>query len=85
MKSMKVNSIWTLVDPSEGVNPIGCKWVFKRKRGTDGKVEIYKVHLVAKGYHQHYGINYDDTFFLVAMLKSNRILFALTVHFDYEI
>ena len=49
MKSMKVNDVWTLVDPPEGVKPIGCKWVFKRKRGTNGKVETYKVCLVVKG------------------------------------
>ena len=49
---MKVNDVWILVDPSEGVKLIGCKWVFKRKRGTDEKVEIYKAHLVAKYYHQ---------------------------------
>ena len=42
MESMKVNDVWTLVDPPEGVKPIGCKWVFKRKRGADGKVETYK-------------------------------------------
>ena len=50
MESMKVNDVWTLVDPPEGVKPIGCKWVFKRKRGADGKVETYKARLVAKGY-----------------------------------
>ena len=50
MESMKVNNVWTLVDPPEGVKLIGCKWIFKKKRGTDKKVEKYKVHLVAKGY-----------------------------------
>ena len=50
MESMKVNDVWTLVDPPEGVRPIGCKWVFKRKRGTDGKVKTYKARLVAKEY-----------------------------------
>ena len=50
MDSMKVNDVWTLVDPPEGVKPIRCKWVFKRKRGTDGKVETYKARLVTKGY-----------------------------------
>ena len=50
MESIKVNDVWTLVDSSEGVKPIGFKWVFKRKRGADGKAETYKAHLVAKGY-----------------------------------
>ena len=70
IKSMEVNNVWTLVDPPKGVKPIGCKWIFKRKRGTDGKVETYKARLVAKGFRQRYGIDYDEMFFSVAMLKS---------------
>ena len=62
MESMKVNDVWTLVDPLEGVKPIGCKWVFKRKRGADGKVETYKARLVAKGYRLRYSIDYDEMF-----------------------
>ena len=50
--------------------PIGCKWIFKKKRGTDEKVETYKAHLIVKGYRQYYGIDYDKTFSPVAMLKS---------------
>ena len=60
----------TLVDPSKGIKYIGCKWIFKKKKGTDRKVEIYKVHLFAKDYHQHYGIDYDEIFSPVVMLKS---------------
>ena len=85
MESMEINSVWTLVDPPEGVKPIGCKWIFKRKRGADGKVETYKARLVAKGYRQRYGIDYDETFSPVVMLKSIRIMLALAAHFDYEI
>ena len=85
MESMKVNDVWTLVDPPEGVKPIGCKWVFKRKRGADGKVETYKARLVAKGYRQCYGIDYDETFSPVAMLKFIRIMLAIAAHLDYEI
>ena len=85
MKSMKVNDVWTLIDPFEGVKPIGCKWVFKRKRGADEKVETYKVHLVAKGYRQYYGIDYNETFSFVAMLKSIWIILAIAAHLDYKI
>ena len=85
MESMKVNDVWTLVDPPEGVKPIRCKWVFKRKRGVDEKIETYKVRLVTKGYHQHYGIDYDEIFSSVAMLKSIRIMLAIVAHLDYEI
>ena len=85
MESMKVNDVWTLVDPPEGVKPIGCKWIFKRKRGADGKVETYKARLVAKGYRQCYGIDYDEMFSPMTMLKSIRIMLAIAIHLDYEI
>ncbi|CAL2271896.1 unnamed protein product [Prunus armeniaca] len=50
MDSMYTNQVWTLVDPPPGIVPIGNKWIFKRKIGSDGKVETYKARLVAKGY-----------------------------------
>ena len=81
----EVNEVWTLVDPPEGVKPIGCKWVFKRKRGADGKVETYKACLVANGYRQRYGIDYDEIFSPMTMLKSIRIMLAIAAHLDYEI
>ena len=48
-------------------------------------METYKAHLVAKGYRQHYDIDYDETFSPIAMLKSIQIMLALATHFDYEI
>ena len=38
MEAMYRNKVWTLVDPPEGVKPIGCKWVFKKKTDMDGNV-----------------------------------------------
>ncbi|KAK8636397.1 hypothetical protein V6N13_124143 [Hibiscus sabdariffa] len=80
MDSMSDNQVWTLVEPPEGVKPIGCKWVFKKKTDMDGNVQTYKGRLVAKGYRQIHGIDYDETFSPVAMFKSIRILLD-----DYEI
>ena len=85
MESMKVNDVWILVDPPEGVKFIGYKWVFKKKRGVDGKVETYKACLVIKDYRQRYGIDYDEIFSLVAMLKSSRIMLAIAAYLDYEV
>ena len=83
MESMYTNQVWTLVDPPEGVKPIGCKWVFKRKSDMDGL--IYKGRLVAKGFKQIHGIDYDETFSPIAMFKSIRIMLAIAAYHDYEI
>ena len=49
LESMYSNNVWIIVDLPQGFKPIGCKWVYKIKRGVDRKVETYKAKLVAKG------------------------------------
>ncbi|KAL4273362.1 hypothetical protein GQ457_13G014060 [Hibiscus cannabinus] len=85
MDSMSENQVWTLVEPPEGIKPIGCKWVFKKKTDMDGNVQTYKGRLVAKGFRQIHGVDYDETFSHVAMFKSIRILLAVAAFHDYEI
>ena len=85
MESMYSNSVWSLVEAPKGVKPIGCKWIYKRKRRPDGKVETFKYRFVAKGYTQNEGIDYEETFSPVAMLKSIRILLVVATSLDYEI
>ncbi|XP_052882728.1 uncharacterized mitochondrial protein AtMg00820-like [Gossypium arboreum] len=84
MDSMYENQVWTLVDPPERVKPIGCKWVFKKKTDMDGNVQTYKGRLVANGFRQIHGVDYDETFSLVAMFKSIKILLAIAIFHDYE-
>ncbi|KAL4011886.1 hypothetical protein IC575_028950 [Cucumis melo] len=69
----------------EHVRPIGCKWIYKRKRDQAGKVQTFKARLVAKGYTQKEGIDYEETFSPVAMIKSMRILLSIATFYDYEI
>jgi hypothetical protein len=52
---------------------------------VDGKLETFKARMVAKGFTQKEGIDYEETFSLVAILKSIQMLLAITSHFDYEI
>ncbi|KAK8652167.1 hypothetical protein V6N13_061189 [Hibiscus sabdariffa] len=85
MDSMSENQVWTLVEPPEGIKPIGCKWVFKKKTDMDGNVQTYKGRLVAKRFRQIHGVDYDETFSPVAMIKSIRILLAVAAFHDYEI
>ena len=82
---MYANQVWTLVDPPEGIVPIGYKWILKRKISADGKVETYKARLVAKEFRQRQGVDYEETFSPVAMLKSIQILLSIAAHYDYEI
>ena len=63
LDSMYSNQVWDLVKVPNGIKPIGCKCVYKRKRGMDGKVETFKARQVAKGYTQKKGIDYEETFF----------------------
>ena len=60
MESMGSNKVWEPVDFPKGIKPIGCKWVYKIKRGVDRKVETFKARLLAKGYMQKEGIDYDE-------------------------
>ena len=74
------NQVWNLVDPPDGAKIIDCKWIYKLK--ADG---IFKIRLVAKGFRQTHGIDYDETFSPVVMLKSIRVLLAIAAYYDYEI
>ena len=85
IESMKENQVWTMVHLPEERKPVGCKWGFKRKTDADGNITVYKARLVTKGFRQIQGIDYDETFSPVAMLKSVRILLATAAYFDYKI
>jgi hypothetical protein len=51
----------------------------------DGNVHIHKARLFAKGFRQVQGVDYNETFSSIAMLKSIRIILAIAAYFDYEI
>ncbi|KAH9705191.1 hypothetical protein KPL70_011781 [Citrus sinensis] len=85
MDSMYSNKVWELVETPNGIKSIGCKWIYRRKRGVDERVETFKARLVAKGFTQKEGIDYEETFSPVAMLKSIRILLSIAAMLDYEI
>ena len=64
MAYLDKNEAWDLLEFPIGRNPIGSKWVFKKKLNAKGKVEKYKSRLVAKGYSQVKGIDFGDIFLL---------------------
>ena len=85
LKSMAHNDVWDLVELPEGCKRVGCKWVFKTKRDSQGNIERYKARLVAKGFTQKDGIDYKETFSPVSKKDSFRIIMALVAHYDLEL
>ena len=53
---------WDVVECPDGVNIIGCKWVFKIKHTTTGEIDKYKARLIAKGYSQVQGIDHNEMY-----------------------
>jgi hypothetical protein len=60
MKSQKENNTWDLVELPNGKKTVGCKWVFKIKRNASGEIVKYKARLVAQGFTQKFGVDYDE-------------------------
>ena len=79
MESISRNDVWTLVESPKECKPINCKWIFKKKIGPDGCVHSYKARLVAQGFSQKIGIDYDETFSPVVRFESVRAVLALAV------
>jgi len=77
MTAVEENLTWELVDPPAGCRPIGLKWVFKVKRNERGEVVRHKAWLVAKGFMQPEGIDFEEVFAPVARMESVRLLLAL--------
>ena len=83
--SLDHNGVWELVELPIGCKPIGCKWVYKTKKDSQGRIERFKARLVAKGFSQKEGIVYTETFSPISRKDSFRIIMALTAHFDLEL
>ncbi|GJZ58683.1 retrovirus-related pol polyprotein from transposon TNT 1-94, partial [Tanacetum coccineum] len=79
------NDVWELVPQPRNMTIIGTKWVFRNKLDENGVVSRNKDRLVAQGYNQQEGIDYDETYALVARLESIRILLAYTCALDFKL
>ena len=80
--SIMEHGTWLLVDPpAEGVNLVSCKWVFAVKE-KDGVVVRFKARLVARGFTQQYGVDYEETYASVVRFKAIRVLLAIVVMRD---
>jgi len=85
MSPMARNKIWELVDLPSQCKSIGNKLVFKRKHCTDGSIDKFKAHLVAKGFTQIVVIDNEETFSLVVRFVSIRPLLTLVARLNLEL
>ncbi|GJU89463.1 copia protein [Tanacetum coccineum] len=79
------NDVWELVPQPKNMTIIGTKWVFRNKLDENGIVSRNKARLVAQGYNQQEGIDYDETYSPVARLESIRILLAYACALDFKL
>jgi hypothetical protein len=80
INSIEDNNTWDLVNLLASHKPIGLKWVYKLNKNATGVVVKYKTSLVAKGYVQREGVDFEKVFAPVARLDSVRLLLALAAH-----
>ena len=85
LNSLAANGTWELVELPKGRQPITSKWVFKVKYTPSGLVNRFKARLVARGFSQQYGIDYEETFAPTLRFDSLRMLLAIAAHDDLHI
>ena len=79
MQALCKNGTWDLVPHSPHKKEIVCRWIYKVKYNVDGSVNRYKARLIAKGYAQTHGVDYEETFAPVIKMKTVRTMIALVV------
>ncbi|WVZ58772.1 hypothetical protein U9M48_009003 [Paspalum notatum var. saurae] len=85
LENFERKHVWDLVEAPPNCRPIGTKWVFKNKQGEDGMVVRNKARLVAQGFCQKEGIDYEETFAPVPRLEAIRILLAFAASKGFKL
>ena len=76
-QSIMKNDVWDVVPRLKGKSVVTSKWIYKIKHAADGSIEKYKARFVVRGFSQKEGIDYEETFALVAGYTSIRSILAL--------
>lgn len=85
IESMSRNNTWDLVDLPPGKNLVGSKWVYKMKTDTNGNPSRYRARLVAQGFSQKYGVDYDEVFAPVVQPTTIRLLLTMAGQKKYVV
>jgi hypothetical protein len=84
-RSLMTNDTWDLVPLPKRRKLVRCKWVYRTKYASDGSVKRYKAQLVAKGFSQVEGFDYNETFSPIAKMNSIRLVLSLAASHKWEV
>ncbi|GJR22028.1 retrovirus-related pol polyprotein from transposon TNT 1-94 [Tanacetum coccineum] len=77
--------VWVLVPAPDNIKPLTLKWLFKNKHDEENTVIRNKTRLVVRGYHQEEGIDFEESFALVARMEAIRIFLAYVAHKSFTV
>lgn len=83
--ALNKKQMWELVSKPENCRLITCKWVYHLKKNSDGVVDKYKARLIARGFSQSYGLDYEETFSPVAKRVTVRTIFSLAASMNWKL
>lgn len=84
LAALEANNTWTVQTLPPGKRTIGCKWVYKAKLKANGSLDRYKARLVAQGFTQQAGIDFQDIFSPVAKLTTVRLLLSIAAQLNWN-
>jgi hypothetical protein len=83
-RSLMENDTWDIVPLPKGRKLVRCKWVYRTKYASDGSVERHKAQLVAKGFSQVEGIDYNESISPIAKMNSICLVISLVASHKWE-
>ena len=83
--SIKKNDVWDIVPKPENKSVVSSKWIYKIKHAANGSIEKYKERFVARGFSHEEGIDYKETFALVARYTSIRTIMAIASMMKWDL
>ena len=83
LDALQQNNTWSLVPRPVNANIVGSKWVYRTKFKEDGSIDKYKARLVAQGYTQIPGLDFEETFSPVIKPTTIRLIFSLAVTLNW--
>ena len=85
IEEIQKNETWSLTELPVGHKVIGLKWVFKLKKNSNGEIIKHKARLIAKGYTQQQGVDFDEVFAPVARLDTVRVILAVAANREWQV